>query len=176
MLVPMLEQRAIDITQVARQWLTELTTQWREVLKNDSLHFKLEADGAFTDELAVLTKYLSPAVHEEIFSELRKIFNKLARIIRQPMSAQISWKKYSSAHRVNFWLYALARRIAALADDETPSLNGLLLDSEAIIERINSSTWDSISNDELLTYMKGDPDQIASHSLHHSFQRVVAQD
>lgn len=176
MLVPMLEQRAIDITQVARQWLTELTTQWRQALKNDSLYFKLEADGAFTDELAVLTKYLSPAVREEIFSELRKVFDTLARTIRQPMSAQISWSTFSNAYKVNIWLYALARRIPALPDDEATSLNGLLLESEALIERINSSTWDSISSDELLTYMKGDPDQIASHSLHHSIQRVVAQD
>lgn len=174
MLVPMLEQRAIDITQVARQWLTELTTQWRAALKNDDPHFKLEADGAFTDELAVLTKYLSPVDQEEIFRELSKIFVTLARIIRQPMSAQVSWKSHSNAHKVNFWLYALARRIAALVHDGSPLLNDLLLDSEAIVERINPSTWVSVSSDELLTYVKCDPNQIKSHSLHHTIQSVVA--
>lgn len=173
MLVPMLEQRAIDITQVARQWLTELIAQWRAALNNDSPHFKLEADGAFTDELAVLTKYLSPADREEIFRALRKVFDALARTIRQPMSAQVSWKSHINAHEVNFWLYALARRIAALVHDESPLLNELLLESESIIERINPSTFGRVSRDELLTYVKGDPDQIKSHSLHHTIQSVV---
>lgn len=173
MLVPMLEQRAIDITQVAKQWLTELTTQWRAALKNDSLHFKLEADGAFTDELAAMSKYLSPADREELFRELRKAFNALARTIRQPLSAQVSWKSYCNAHEVNLWLYALARRVAAQEHDESPLLNELLLECQAIIERINLSTWDRVSSDELLTYVKGDPDQIKSHGLHHIIQNVV---
>lgn len=174
MLVPMLEQRAIDITQVARQWLTELTTQWRAALKNDSPHFRLEADGAFTDELAALSKYLNPTDQEEIFRELRKVFDTLARTIRQPMSAQVSWKSHGNAHEVNLWLYALARRIAALLHYGSPLLNQLLLDSEAIIERINPSTWGKVSSDELLTYVKGDPDQIKSHGLLRIIQSVVA--
>lgn len=73
MLVPMLEQRIIDITQVAHQWLTELINQWQTALKNNRLDFMLETDGAFTDELAVLTKYLSPDVREKIFSKLQKV-------------------------------------------------------------------------------------------------------
>lgn len=173
LLVPMLEQRVIDIIQVAKQWLTELTTQWRAALKNDSTHFKLEADGAFTDELAVMIKYLNLADRDYSFRELKKVFNALARVIRQPMSAQVSWKSYSNAHKVNLWLYALVRRIAALLHDESPLLNEILSESEAIIERINPSAWDRLSSDELLTYAKGDPDQIKSHSLHRIIQSAV---
>ncbi len=173
-LVPMLEKRAIDITQIARRWLTELTNQWRAALKNDSPYFKLEADGAFTDELAVVTKYLSPADREDIFGEIKRVFDVLARTIRQPMSAQVSWQLHKNAHEVNFWLNALARKIAAQMHDESPLLNKLFLESEAIIERINPSTWEIISSDELLTYLKGDPDQINLHSLHHLIQSVLA--
>ncbi|WP_142875042.1 hypothetical protein, partial [Klebsiella pneumoniae] len=78
MLVPMLEKRTIDITQVAHQWLTELTTQWRTALKNESLYFTLDADGAFTDELAIATKYLVSADRVEIVRELRNVFDALA--------------------------------------------------------------------------------------------------
>lgn len=173
MLVPMLEQRTIDITQVAHQWLTELTTQWRTALKNESPYFTLEAGGAFTDELAVVTKYLIPADRGEIVRELRKVFDALARTIRLPMSAQISWKSYSNAHQVNLWLYALVRRITVLVPDESPLLNELLLESEEIIERISPSTWRWISSNELLTYVKGDPEQIGSHSLHQIIQRAL---
>lgn len=119
MLVPMLEQRAINITQVAKQWLIELTTQWRMALKNDSLHFTLEADGAFTDELAAMSKYLGSADQEGIFGELKKVFDVLARTIRLPMSAQVSWKSYSNAHQVNLWLCALVSRIATLVPEES---------------------------------------------------------
>lgn len=173
MLVPMLEKRTIDITQVAHQWLTELTTQWRTALKNESLYFTLDADGAFTDELAIATKYLVSADLVEIVRELRNVFDALARTIRRPMSAQISCKSYNNAHQVNLWLYALARRIKTLVPDELPLLNELLLESEEIIERISPSTWRWSSSKDLLTYVNGDPEQIGSHGLHQIIQRAI---
>ncbi|MGM6555677.1 VPA1262 family protein [Vibrio parahaemolyticus] len=173
MLVPMLEQRIIDITQVAHQWLTELINQWQTALKNNRLDFMLETDGAFTDELAVLTKYLSPDVREKIFSKLQKVFNTLARTIRRPMSAQISWNSYSNAHRVNLWLYAFANRMAELLPDKPSPLNELLLESKEIIERISPSTWDIFSINKLSIYAMDDPKHIRSHNLHQIIKNTL---
>jgi len=174
LLLPMLERKTIDAAQVSREWLSELTTQWRTALSKDSLYFKLEADGAFTDELATLTSYLAPEDQEAVVAELWKVFNTLARTIRQPLSAQISWISHIRAHEVNLWLYALARRIDALIDDEvSQSLAELLRESELIIDRLPDSYRERATSTELLTYMKGDPDQIKSHSLRHTIHSAI---
>nr|WP_315437684.1 hypothetical protein [uncultured Pseudomonas sp.] len=175
LLLPMLEQKTVDAAQVSREWFSELTSQWRSSLKNNnSLYFKLKADGAFTDKLATLTRYLAPEDQKAIVAELWKIFNALARTIRQPFSAQVSWQSHIRAHEVNLWLYALARRIDALVDvDATPSLAELLLESEEIIDRLPDTYRDYATSTELLTYMKGDPDQLKSHSLNHTIQKAI---
>ncbi|PHN51617.1 VPA1262 family protein [Pseudomonas syringae] len=175
LLLPMLEQKTVDTAQVSREWFSELTSQWRGSLKdNNSLHFKLEADGAFTDELATLTRYLAPEDQKAIVAELWKIFNALARTIRQPFSAQVSWQSHIRAHEVNLWLYALARRIDALVDvDASPSLAELLLESEEIIDRLPDSYRDYATSTELLTYMKGDPNQLKFHRLGHTIYKAI---
>jgi hypothetical protein len=175
LLVPMLEQKTVDPAQVSREWFNELTNQWRASLKdNNSLHFNLKADGAFTDELAILTRYLAPEGQKVIVAELWKIFNALARTIRQPLSAQVSWQSHIRAHEVNLWLYALARRIDALVEvDATPSLAELLLESEEIIDRLPDRYRDYSASSELLTYMKSDPDQLKSHSLNHTIRKAI---
>lgn len=175
LLLPMLEQKTVDTAQISREWFNELASQWRSSLKdNNSLHFKLEADGAFTDELATLTRYLAPEDRKTIVAELWKIFNALARTIRQPFSAQVSWQSHILAHEVNLWLYALARRINALVDvDASPSLTELLLESEEIINRLPDSYQDYATSTELLTYIKGDPDQLKSHGLGHTIQKAI---
>ncbi len=174
LLVPMLKQKTVDTAQVSRRWLNELTTQWRAALDKGNLYFTLEADGAFTDELAVLTVYLSPADQDAVFDELWKVFNLLARKIRQPLSAQLNWRTYIQAHEVNLWLYALARRIAALVHtEENQPLNELLQESESIIDRYPISSREIRSTSELLVFVKGDPDQIKSHSLHHTIKSAI---
>lgn len=167
LLIPMLEQKIVDTAQISREWFGELTSQWRSSLKGgDSVSFRLEADGAFTDEFALLTRYLSSEDQKVTIVELWKIFNVLARTIRQPFSAQVSWQSYIQAHEVNLWLYALARRIDALADvDATSSLDGLLRESIEIISRLPDRYLDAVTNTELLTYMEGDPEQLKSHRL-----------
>lgn len=75
---------------------------------------------------------------------------------------------------MNLWLYALARRINALVDvDTSPSLAELLLESEEIIDRLPDSYRDYATSTELLTYMKGDPDQLKSHSLGHTIHKAI---
>lgn len=176
LLIPMLERKTIDTVQVAREWLNDLLTQWRGALNGKSLYFKLEADGAFTDELAILTSYLASEDQKAVFDELWKIFNSLARTIRQPLSAQISWQSHIRAHEVNLWLYALARRIAALVDDETQQpLAELLEQSESIIDRLPDAYRDSVTSTELITYVKGDPDQLKSHSLRHTIHAAITR-
>lgn len=154
LLLPMLEQKIIDKAQVSRAWLRELTNQWRSSLKeNNGLYFTLEADGAFTDELATLTRYLAPEDQKAIVDELWKVFNALARTIRQPFSAQANWKSYFEAHKVNLWLYGLAQRINALVDvDAIPSLAELLVESAEIIDRFPDKYRDDTTSSELLTY------------------------
>ena len=173
MLIPMLEHGKVNINQIANQWLIELTTQWQAALKNNDIHFTLEADGAFTDELAVLTKYLDSNVQEEIFGQLRKVFNTLARTIRRPMSAQISLKSYSNAHQVNLWLYALANRITEVLPSQSISLNELLADSKEIIDRISPSAWDGFAINRLSNYAQHDPKIICSHHFHQIIQTAI---
>lgn len=166
LLIPMLGLKIIDAAQVSREWLGDLTSQWRFALKSGSLYFKIDGDGAFTDELATLSAHLAPADQQYIVGELSKIFNNLARIVRQPLSAQVAWTSYIRAHEVNLWLYALARRVAALIHtDESQPLKKLLEDSESLIERLSVSEWENLTSRELLKYLMGDPDQIKSHRL-----------
>ncbi|WP_219094510.1 VPA1262 family protein [Pseudomonas sp. UMAB-40] len=166
LLIPMLGLEVIDAAQVSREWLGDLTTQWKSALKGGSLYFKFDGDGAFTDELATLSAHLAPADQQYIVGELSKIFNNLARTVRQPLSAQVDWTSYIRAHEVNLWLYALARRIAALIHThESQPLKKLLEDSESLIERLSVSDWETLTSRELLKYLMGDPDQIKSHRL-----------
>lgn len=174
LLVPMLEQKSIDAAQVSRKWLAELMAQWQGTLEKQDLHFTLQADGAFTDELAILTMYLAPSDQQVIFDGIRKVFNAAARTIHKPLSAQISWRSHIRAHEVNLWLFGLTRRIAALVhDDKRQPLEELLLESEAIVERLPPSSSRTITSYELLSFAKGDPDQIKFHSLHQTIQTAI---
>lgn len=175
LLIPMLGMQVIDAAQVSREWLGELTTQWRTALNGGSVYFKFDGDGAFTDELAALTAHLSPADQMQVIKQLWRAFYSLARTIRQPLSAQVDWSSYICAHEVNLWLYALARRIAALVhNDEKQSLEELLEESESLIERLPASEWDGFTRqEELLKYSKGDPDQIKSHRLLQTIQYAI---
>lgn len=166
MLIPLMEQKTVSIVQVAGQWLDELMDQWQASFKDNNLHFTLEADGAFTDELAVLIKYLSSETQENLFEELKRVFNKLARIIRKPMSPQISWGSYSNAHRVNLWLYAMINRISVLLPKKSTTLNNLLLESIEIKERISKSNLEFFASNGLLSYADTAPQEICSHHLH----------
>lgn len=173
MLIPMIKHKIVNIEQVANQWLIELITQWRAALKEDNIHFSLETDGEFTDELAVLNKYIDSDTQEYILQELRRVFNILARTIRRPMSDQINWKSYSNAHKINLWLYGLANKIAALSADRSIALNGLLSESKEIIERISPSTWDSFLINGLSNYGTSEPQIICSHHLHQIIQIAI---
>jgi hypothetical protein len=176
LLAPLLEQKSIDTAQVTKKWLAELTTQWRAALDTDHVSFTLKADGAFTDELAVLTTYVAPADQEAIFDDLWKVFNSLARTIRQPLSAQVSWRSHNKAHEVNLWLYALARRIETLVHtEERQPLRELLQQSKSIIERLPAATLDKATTPDLLTYVKVDPGQIRAHSLHHTLRKALSE-
>ncbi len=175
LLLPMLERRVVDPAQISREWLNDLMTQWRNALNGQSLHFTLEADGAFTDELAVLTSLLAPEEREAIVSALRSIFDSLARTIRLPLGSQISWRSHSCAHGVNLWLYSLSRRILALVDAETNQpLAELLQECESIIDRLPDSDRQVVTSAQLVTYAKGDPDQIRSHGLRHIICTAIA--
>jgi hypothetical protein len=165
-LIPMLKLKIIDVAQVSREWLGDLTNQWKSALKGGSLYFQVDGDGAFTDELATMSAHLAPADLQYIVGEISKIFNNLARTIRQPLSAQVDWTSYIRAHEVNLWLYALARRIAALIHmDENQPLQRLVKDSELLIERLSVSEWETLTSCELPKYLMGDSDQIKSHRL-----------
>lgn len=175
LLLPLLEQRTVTTAQVSSEWFKELTSQWHGSLKDgSSLHFKLKADGAFTDEFALLTPYLAPEEQKTIIAELWKIFSVQARTIRIPFSAQVNWKSHIRAHEVNIWLYALARRIDALiAVEATPSLAELLRESSEIIDRLPDRYRDSVTSTELLTYMEGDPEQLKSHRLCYTMHNAI---
>lgn len=172
-LIPMIEQKKVTIEQVANQWLKEITDQWRLALKEDDIHFSLETDGAFTDEFAVLTKYINSDTLEGIFQEFRKVFNILARTIRRPMSDQINWKSYSNAHQVNLWLYGLTNKIAAMLPDQSVPLDELLVESKEIMERASPSAWDSFSINRLSNYGTSEPQIIRSHHFHQIIQTAI---
>jgi hypothetical protein len=166
MLIPMLRLEVIDVAQVARVWLGELTTQWQIALNGESIYFKFDGDGAFTDELAALTTYLEPEDQMQVIYKLWKSFKQIARTIRHPLSAQVNWTSHIRAHEANLWLFALACRIDTLVhSDENQPLSELLKESESLIERLSVSEWDNFSSQELLKYFKDDKDKIKSHYL-----------
>ena len=77
---------------------------------------------------------------------------------------------------MNLWLYALARRIAALVNDESQQPLAELLElSESIIDRLPDSYRDNFTNTDLITYVKGDPDQIKSHSLRQTIHSAITR-
>lgn len=174
LLIPMLGLKVIDAAQVSREWLDDLTTQWREALDGGRLYFTYDGNGAFTDELAALTAHLAPADQVHVFDEIGKIFKALARTIRQPLSPQVNWSSYIRAYEVNLWLFALARRIASLVHrGEDQPLKTLLEESESLIECPSGSAWERVTNRELLMYLKGDPDQIKAHRLLHTIHAAI---
>ncbi|MFA9284869.1 VPA1262 family protein [Comamonas sp. SY3] len=169
LLISMLESKTIDVAQVSRAWMGDITRKWRAVLKEGHVSFTLDGDAAFSDELAALTLHLVPQDRLSLFNELWKVFRLLARTIRKPLSAQIDWRAYSCAHGVNLWLHTLARRIAALVHtDEYQPLAELLAESQSLIERCSYFDCDSIGNRELLMYWTSDPAEIASLRLLHT--------
>lgn len=173
LLLPMLERKTIVIPLVVGQWLDELKSHWHAALDKDSLHFSLKADGAFTDELAILTTYLTKEEQETVVAELKKVFNMLARTIRRPFSAQVNWTSHIRGHEVNLWIYTLARRMDSLLGDNTnDSLTALLRESELIVDRLSDS--EIVTNTELLTYMRENPDQIKSNSLRQTIRAAIA--
>lgn len=175
LLVPLLEQQSISCTQVCKAWFNELASQWRESLtESKSVYFKLAADGAFTDELALLTRYLEDEEQAQMVQELWRIFNTLARTIRRPFSAQVSWQAHIRAHEVNLWLCGLARRIDALSDVRTPSLTELLRESRAIIDRLPERFRDYAASTELLGYVEGDAGELETHRLAQVIQQAVS--
>lgn len=147
--------------------LGELIAQWRSILDGgDNLYFKIDGDGAFTDELVTLVVGIDRADQTHIISSLRKIFNSLARTIRKPFSAQISWSSYINAYNVNLWLYALSCRILFLVHcDESQQLKELLEQSESLIERLSDSERENFTNQDLLKYFRGEPDQIKCNNI-----------
>ncbi|WP_212748041.1 hypothetical protein [Pseudoalteromonas sp. S4488] len=167
LLIPMIEMKVIDVAQVSRTWLEELIAQWRSILdSDDSLYFKIEGDGAFTDELAILVAHINTTDQAHVISELWKIFNSLARTIRKPFSAQISWSSYINAYNVNLWLYALSCRISFFVHcDESQQLKGLLEQSESLIERLSDSDRENFTNQDLLKYFRREPDQIKCNNI-----------
>jgi hypothetical protein len=174
LIIPMLELKVIDPAQVSRQWLGDLTVQWRDAAKGGSLHFSYEGDGAFTDELAALCSVVEPADLTYVLDELTKAFYSAARTIRLPFSAQVDWASYIRAHETNLWLCALARRIAALIHTaEHQPLSQLITDSDLLIKRLSVQEWETLTNQELFKYWTEDPDQIRSHHLLDSIRKAI---
>ncbi|NOI78037.1 hypothetical protein F0224_20395 [Vibrio coralliilyticus] len=167
LLIPMIEMKVIDVAQVSRAWLGELIAQWRSILDGGgNLYFKTEGDGAFTDELAILVAHINTTDQAHVISELWKIFNSLARTIRKPLSAQISWSSYINAYNVNLWLYALSCRISFFVHcDESQQLKRLLEQSESLIERLSDSDRENFTNQNLLKYFRCEPDQIKCNNI-----------
>ncbi|WP_202760283.1 VPA1262 family protein [Delftia acidovorans] len=175
LLISMLELKAINVAQVSRAWMGEITRQWRAALKEGRVSFTVDGDAAFSDELAILTLHLAPQDRVNVFDELWRVLRSIARTIRKPLSAQIDWRAYSCAHGVNLWLHALARRIAALVHtDEYQPLAELLAESQSLIERWPSFDWESSGNRELLMYSTSDPAQIASQRLLHTIGAALS--
>ncbi|MDH1472756.1 VPA1262 family protein [Shewanella sp. GD03713] len=178
LLIPMIEMKVIDVAQVSRIWLGELMNQWRLILDGgDNLYFKIDGDGAFTDELATLMAHIDTTDQAYIISELWKIFNSLARTIRKPFSAQISWSSYIDAYNVNLWLYALSCRISFFVNcDENQQLKVLLEQSESLIERLSDSEREDLTNQDLLIYFRRKPDQIKCNNILNTVDTAIVVD
>ena len=166
LLVPMLELSVIKPGQVALHWLGDLTAQWLPGLKGEHLSFRSISDGAFTDELAILFRFLNEDEQQTLVGELKRVSDKLARVIRIPLSTQVSWASYSRAHQVNLWIYSLAKRLKIFAVGSVEEhLSSLLEDCSMLMNRLSSSYRDALGNEELIKYSMGDPEQLRSHRL-----------
>lgn len=166
LLIPMLELKFITAAQVSREWLGELIAQWQLMLKGRSVHFQLDGDGAFTDELAVLMAHISNAEQAYVINEIDRVFNSLSRTIRKPFSAQVSYSSYSQAHHVNLWIYALIKRMSSrVHHDENIKLNRMLEESELLLERQSDAKREIHMNQGLLKYFMKNPEDVRLHYL-----------
>lgn len=170
LLIPMIKMKVIDVAQVARVWLRELITQWLLILNDsDHLYFKIDGDGGFTDELAILVANIDREDQVHIINELNKVFNLLARTIRKPFSTQINWQSYINAYNVNLWLYSLSCKISSLVHrDEILQLKNLLEQSKSLTERLSDSEREKSTDKDLLKYFKGKPEQIKCNNILHT--------
>ncbi|MFQ2415383.1 VPA1262 family protein [Aeromonas caviae] len=174
LLVPMLEKNVITPKQVAIHWLSELTAQWLSCLKGEHLLFQTIRDGVFIDELAILFRFLKEEEQQSLITDLRKVFNKLARIIRTPMSPQLNWRRYSGAHEVNLWIYSLTKRLQVFA--VTPiytQLSSLQEECSRLIDRLSPSHRSRLSEEDLMKYSMSETEQLRSHHLLYILEKIM---
>ena len=165
-LLPLMGSKAIEVSQVTRAWLDDIKSSWDSTLKVGGGSFNYLGDGAFTDELAVLSVHLGEKQFDELVGELIKVLNKVLRIVHIPLSAEVSWPRYNRSHEVNLWVYALARRISALkTGGQCQSLEKLIQDSCMVAARLTDHQRQETINRDLVRYAMDDPTLIEGHSL-----------
>lgn len=165
-LLPLMGSKAIEVSQVTRAWLDDIKSLWESALKDGGIYFTYLGDGAFTDELAVLSVHLDEQHFEELVGELAKVSNKVLRIVHIPLSAEVDWSRYTRAHEVNLWVYTLARRMAALqTGNQCHSLEKLIQDSSMVAARLTEDQLQKTINRDLAQYTMDDPKLIEGHSL-----------
>ncbi|MFJ5470772.1 VPA1262 family protein [Pectobacterium carotovorum] len=164
LLVPMLEQGVVNPRQIASQWLEDLIVQWRP---EQHIFFDMKREGAFTDELAIIFSCLNEIDQLRIINNIEKVADKMARNIRKPISAQVDWRIYSYSHFVNLWIFALSSRLQLFT--KAPKVENAIIsiqdECNSLIDRLSQNYRDVLSNDELIKYSMGDPEQLRSHLL-----------
>jgi hypothetical protein len=165
-LLPLMSSKALEVSQVTRAWLDDIKSLWESALKDGGIDFTYLGDGAFTDELAVLSVYLDEQHFEGLMGELAKVSNKVLRIVHLPLSADVDWSRHTRAHEVNMWVYALARRMAALQRrNQCHSLEKLIQNSSMVAARLTEDQLQKTINRDLAQYTMDDPKLIEGHSL-----------
>lgn len=167
MLVPMLEQGVVNPSQIAFQWLEDLIVQWKPESSDKHIFFNMKREGAFTDELVILFSCLSEIDQLRIVNNIKIVADKMARNIRKPIAAQVDWRIYSYSHFINLWIFALASRLQLFSKE--PKVENVIIsiqdECNSLIDRLSQNYRDVLSNDELIKYSMGDPEQLLNHLL-----------
>lgn len=165
-LLPLIRSKAIDVSQVTQAWLDDIKSSWESTFKDGGGYFTYLGDGAFTDELAVLSFHLGERYFDELVGELTNVSNKVSRIVHIPLSAQVGWTRYTRAHEVNLWVYTLARRISVLSTgNHCQRLEKLIQDCSMVSSRLTEHQLQKTINRDLAQYTMDDPKLIEEHSL-----------
>lgn len=166
-LTPMLERKLITPAQLSRVWLNDLLERWELILnkKEQSVCFLLESDGGFTDEVAILISSISVEYQHQHIEKLWQIFNKCARIIRRPLSADFGYSHCIHTQEINLWLNALLKRVISLTKSDCEhSLEELLAESDALADLLPTSDMRQTIG-RFDSYLIADPDEIKAHRL-----------
>ncbi|GAB6454545.1 hypothetical protein bcgnr5380_56370 [Bacillus cereus] len=149
-LLHLVHNQRLEVDVVARLWFDELFNAWTKRDKQ-SIIFRADTEGYFTDEVASLCAAASVNVRKAILTKVSKEIEAHTRVVQRPFSAQINWSSYDQAFEMLLWISGY---LGAWLEQSSRSgeIEHVLQLAEAALARRSEGEWARSSSKGLLRY------------------------